>query len=197
MSVRLGEKETNKKPAVFLDRDGTIIEEIGFIDDPNKVVPISNAVEAVKRLNDAGYSVIVISNQSGVARGYFSEDTVRAVNGKVAEIFNNDSAKIEKFYYCPHYAHGIVPKYSIECNCRKPATGLVEKAIEELNVEPKLVIGDRESDIKLAKNLGILSILVLTGYGKKQSDYVGQMTDFIADDILQAVEWFLNFNNIF
>ena len=184
--------KNGKIPAVFLDRDGTIIEEIGFINDPDKVMPIPGAIEAVKKLNDAGFLVIVVSNQSGVARGYFDEDTVVSVNSRIDEIFREDGAEIAKFYFCPHYKDGVVPKYSIECDCRKPATGMVQKAMEELDVEPKLVIGDRESDIMLAKNIGVKSILVLTGYGAKQSADVLQMADFVADDILCAVDWFLN-----
>ncbi len=179
------------KPAVFLDRDGTIIEDTGFVSSVEQVVPIPEAFEAIRLLNQAGFSVVVVSNQSGVARGYFDEATVEQINRYVGGLFAREGAKIEKFYFCPHYAGGTVPEYTIDCPCRKPNPGMVEKAKRELGVQPVLMIGDRESDILLAKNIGVPGILVLTGIGAKQPDKTRQLADFVAENILDGVRWFL------
>ncbi len=178
-------------PAVFLDRDGTIIVEKGFLGNPAKVELIPGASSAIRKLNKAGFAVIIVSNQSGVARGYFDEDTVRAVNKYIKELFEKENASIDKFYYCPHYADGSVPEYAIDCPCRKPATGMVEKAKEELGITPALVVGDRESDIILAANIGVPGILVLTGYGNRQSPEVKKKADFVANNIEEGIDWFL------
>ncbi len=157
-----------RKEAVFIDRDGTIIVEKGFLSEPDDVELIPGAVDAVAKLNSAGFAVIIVSNQSGVARGYFDEEAVRNVNARVEKIFSDNGAAIDAIYYCPHYIGGSVEEYALDCPCRKPKTGMVEKAVGELNVIPAFVIGDRKSDIELGKNLKIPAILVLTGYGKEQ-----------------------------
>jgi len=181
----------NNHPAVFLDRDGTIIVEKGFLGDPTKVELIPGASDAIRKLNKAGYAVIIVSNQSGVARGYFDEDTVRVVNDHVNVLFERENASIDMFYYCPHYSDGSVPGYAIDCPCRKPAAGMIEKAKEELGITPALVVGDRESDIMLAVNIGVPGILVLTGYGNKQSPEVKQKAGFVAKSIEEGIDWFL------
>ena len=184
--------EDSPRKAVFVDRDGTLIVEKGFLSDPDGVEVIPGAIEAVKKLNDEGFAVIVVSNQSGVARGYFGEDAVVKVNDRVKSLFAKGGAKIEALYYCPHYADGSVEEYAIDCPCRKPGTGMVEKAVRELNVVPAFVIGDRKSDVELGKNLGVPAVLVLSGYGKEQPDEVVKMADFVAEDISSAVDWILN-----
>ncbi|MCD6418723.1 HAD family hydrolase [bacterium] len=184
--------EDSPRKAVFVDRDGTLIVEKGFLSDPDGVEVIPGAIEAVKKLNDEGFAVIVVSNQSGVARGYFGEDAVVKVNDRVKSLFAEGGAKIDALYYCPHYANGSVEEYAIDCPCRKPGTGMVEKAVRELNVVPAFVIGDRKSDVELGKNLGVPAVLVLSGYGREQPDEVVKMADFVAEDISSAVDWILN-----
>ncbi|RKZ28901.1 D,D-heptose 1,7-bisphosphate phosphatase [bacterium] len=184
--------EDSPRKAVFVDRDGTLIVEKGFLSDPDGVEVIPGAIEAVKKLNDEGFAVIVVSNQSGVARGYFGEDAVVKVNDRVKSLFAEGGAKIDALYYCPHYADGSVEEYAIDCPCRKPGTGMVEKAVRELNVVPAFVIGDRKSDVELGKNLGVPAVLVLSGYGREQPDEVVKMADFVAKDISSAVDWILN-----
>ncbi|RKZ33732.1 D,D-heptose 1,7-bisphosphate phosphatase [bacterium] len=195
-------------PAVFMDRDGTIIQDVGFIDNTDRIILIPGAIESIRILNNEGFAVVIVTNQSGVARGYFDEETVIAINQKVDKIFRENGARIDAFYYCPHYpnvdeaqitpkinTNNSLEKYWIECECRKPKIGMVEKAVNELSVIPKLMIGDRESDILLAKNMGVPGILVLTGEGNNQSELVRAEADFVATDIKHAVQWFLQSMN--
>lgn len=181
----------NDKPGVFLDRDGTIIEDTGFVSSVGQVVPIEAAFEAIRLLNEHGFSVVVVSNQSGVARGYFDEKTVAEINEYIGKIFARRGAVIDKFYFCPHYAGGSVEKYAVDCPCRKPNTGMIERAKRELGVRPALVIGDRESDILLGKNIGVPAVLVLTGIGAQQDEKTKSLADYVASDILDGVKWFL------
>ena len=183
--------DATRKKAIFLDRDGTIIVEKGFLSEPDAVELIPGAADALKKLAAAGFLIVVVSNQSGVARGLFNENSVRAVNARIVELFARADAKIDAIYYCPHYPDGVVPEYAITCDCRKPATGMVEKAIAELRAEPAFVVGDRRSDIELGKNLGVPTILVLTGYGAEQPHDVRDMAEFIGGSIIEAAEWIL------
>lgn len=183
--------DTNQK-AIFLDRDGTIIIEKSFISTPDDVELIPGSAQALAKLAKTGYALVIITNQSGVARGYFDEKAVQIVNARLVEMLCELGVEIAAIYYCPHYAQGIVPAYSIECPCRKPGTGMVEKAIKEFGIQPAFVIGDRSSDIELGINLHIPAILVKTGYGSKQPTEVMEMADFVAEDIAEATEWILD-----
>jgi len=177
------------KPAVFLDRDGTIIVEKGYISNPDDVELIAGAAEAIKILNAAEYPVVVVSNQSGVARGFFTEDDVKRVNERMLELLSLSGAHVDAVYYCPHHRDGVVPEYAIDCECRKPGLGMIKKAALELGVYPIAVVGDREADVRLAVNASVPGILVLTGYGERQPDEVKSMASFIAADLLEAAVW--------
>lgn len=189
MSTAMLRFDGHRRPAVFLDRDGTIIVEKGFLSDPAGVEPLPGATDAVRMLNEAGFAVIVVSNQSGVARGYFDEEAVRRVNERMLALFRAAGAEIDAVYYCPHYPDGAVSEYAIVCNCRKPKPGLVERAKRELGVEPVCVVGDRWSDIELAENIGVPGILVLTGYGSQQDESVRRRAAFVAKDLREAATW--------
>jgi len=178
-------------PAVFIDRDGTLIVDKGYLGDPEGVEFIPNAIEALRILNGLGYIVVVVSNQSGVARGFFTIQDVERVNQRVIELAEKSGARIDAIYYCPHYEGGIVEEYAISCNCRKPAPGLLFRARDELNIDLRgsFVVGDKEADIELAKNVGARGILVLTGYGHETLAQTKVKPDYIAKDILDAAEW--------
>ncbi len=180
---------SEKKPdlkniAVFLDRDGTINEDSGYVSKPAEVVLIKGAVEAVRALNSLGVPVIVITNQSGVGRGYFTEDSLKAVNKRLIELLNDGGARIDGLYYCVHLPDD-------DCGCRKPKPGLITKAASDLGIDPRLsyVIGDKASDAGLARNAGAKAVLVLTGHGRKDVQTLLDAPDFVADDIASAVEW--------
>lgn len=179
---------------VFLDRDGTIIEEMGYINHFSRIRPLPEAIEAIKLFRQYGFKVVVLTNQAGVARGYFSEEALIEMNNYMLQRFENSGARIDALYYCPHHPEGKVEKYRIDCNCRKPKTGLIEKAVKELNLrlDKAWMIGDRMSDVELAKNAGIEATYVLTGYGT--GDYVKEKGGFdvkpnlIFNNVLQAAQ---------
>lgn len=169
VSELLADKNKEEK-AIFIDRDGTLIKEKDFLQDTNEVEPEENSVEALKIAKEAGYKIIIISNQSGVARGYFDEAKVSEINHKVSDIFAESGVNIDQFLFCPHLKGAKNPQYDVECNCRKPAPGMIETALEHFNISPSksFVIGDKLADVGLGYLVGGKSILVRTGYGQKQ-----------------------------
>lgn len=191
-----------KKSAVFIDRDGTVNEQMGYINHLSRFVMLPGSVEAIRLLNQQGYLVIIVTNQSGIARGYYPIDLVEEIHDHMRELLKKDGAWVDGIFYCPHYAQGIVPEYSIECNCRKPGPGLIEQALEsfEIDMEVSYVIGDRYSDIKLARRLNMQGILVTTGYGLGDMEYVFPRLSFkpdhIAGDLLHAVHWIVGRGSI-
>ena len=186
------------KPAVFLDRDGTINEQMGYINHTCRFQLLPGAANAIKKLNDAGIPVVVISNQSGLARGYFPEELLVAVHEKMNRQLAEVGAHVDGIYYCPHHPEAKEERFRTACNCRKPKPGLVLQASEEMGLDPKrsYMVGDRWSDIKTAANCGATSILVRTGYGRGDEQYIGPhqeiQPDFKADDLSGAVDWILS-----
>ncbi len=177
------------KKAVFLDRDGTIIEEKNYLQDPDQVVLIAGAAKAISLLSQKGYYIILVSNQSGVARGYFTEKDVIRVNQRVQELLQEQGASIDAMYYCPHHPEGSIAKYKIDCNCRKPKPGMGIQASRELDLELSncFMIGDKAADVEFAINCGMKNgFLVATGHGKEQ-DLPGEYGKRAAD-ILQAAK---------
>jgi D-glycero-D-manno-heptose 1,7-bisphosphate phosphatase len=183
-------------PAAFLDRDGTIIEEVGYLDRPERVELFPYTVDAIRALNRAGVRVVLVSNQSGVARGFFDAGTVESVHARLAGILRMGGARIDAYYYCPHHPDGKVAEYARACECRKPGRGLVDRAVQELAVEPRrsFTVGDRWLDVALARTVGARGILVRTGYGRseeaKRPD--GLSADAVVDNLIDAVAWILD-----
>jgi len=167
-----------KRPAVFLDRDGTIIEDKGFLGDPGGVVILPTVVDALRLLHAHGYATVVVSNQSGIARGYFGDAEVRAVNGEISRRLAAEGAAVDGWYWCAHADEG--------CDCRKPAPGLVRQAAAEhdLDIAGGAVVGDRGSDVALAHGLGVPGILVHGPY-----PYLGPEPDLRAQTLLEAAAW--------
>lgn len=143
--------------AFFLDRDGTLIVDKGYLSDPGQIEFLPGAPRAVRAINEAGYLAIVISNQSGVARGMFDEDAVQRINLELDRRLREQGANIDAFYYCPHLKDGSVPKYAVACSCRKPATGLFRRAIRDFDLDPGRCYGcgDRDRDVERLPELGI------------------------------------------
>ncbi len=186
-----------KRPAVFLDRDGTINEQMGYINHLSRFAILPGVAEAIRLLNENGILVIVVSNQSGVARGYFPIALVHDVHEHLREALQREQAVIDRILFCPHYHRGSVPDYTRDCECRKPKTGLIDEACAEFDIDlPKsYVIGDRYTDIELAHRAGLKGIMVMTGYGMGDIEYVlpqlARGPDHIARDLLDAVHWLL------
>jgi D-glycero-D-manno-heptose 1,7-bisphosphate phosphatase len=179
--------------AVFFDRDGTLNVEVGHLRrlDHFEVYPFAAA--AVKKVNDAGLLAIVITNQSGVARGYFPEEHVHSANAKLLTQLESAGARMDGIYFCPHHPKGPIEKFMQECSCRKPSPGMLEQAAKEFGIQldQSFVIGDRFVDIEVAHRVGAVPILVLTGAGK---DELASHTGFgqphhVAEDVNAAVSW--------
>jgi len=153
--------------AAFLDRDGTLIEEVGYLSRVDQVALYPWSIDAIRLLNRAGLRVIVTTNQAGVARGYFSESAVHDVHRHVDAIVAAGGARVDAYYYCPHHPEGKVEAYTRVCECRKPGPGLVDRAVRELGIDPaqSFVVGDRWLDVQLARAVGARGVLVRTGYG--------------------------------
>jgi len=157
----------NLHPAVFLDRDGVLNEEVGFLSDLAAVRLIPGSASAVARLNAAGYMTVVVTNQSGVARGYFDEAHVLATHELIAELLAAVDARIDRFEYCPFHPDDGVGEYRRDTPCRKPAPGMLLRAAEALQIDlsRSWIVGDRASDIHAGQAAGCRAILVRTGYG--------------------------------
>ena len=182
-------------PAVFLDRDGTLIEEVGYLDRVDRVALYPWSIDAVRALNRAGLRVVMVSNQSGVARGFFSEAVVEEVHRHIADLLEAGGARIDAYYYCPHHPDGKVTRYAQACDCRKPARGLVDRAVREFQIDParSFVVGDRWLDIALARAVSAKGVLVRTGYGVTEESRPPEnlTADAIADNLIEAVGWIL------
>lgn len=178
--------------AVFMDRDGTITEEMGYLKDAKKLRLISYSGEAIRLLNKKRILTIVISNQSGVARGYFTEEVVKKIHSKLKRLLKKEGAHLDEIYYCPHHPKFGSPQYKKNCNCRKPKPGMLERAARRFNLDLKksYVVGDKVSDIKLARRVEAKGILVLTGYGKRSKSK--KLTpNYTAKNLYHAVRWIL------
>ena len=183
-------------PAAFLDRDGTIIEEVGYLDRPERVELYPYTVDAIRALNRAGVRVVLVSNQSGVARGFFDEGMVDRVHARLADLLRRGGAHIDAYYYCPHHPDGKVARYARACECRKPGPGLVDRAVQEFQIDlgRSFAVGDRWLDVELARTVGARGILVRTGYGRSVEAQrpAGLHADAIVDNLIEAVGWILD-----
>jgi D-glycero-D-manno-heptose 1,7-bisphosphate phosphatase len=172
--------------AVFLDRDGTIMEDSSCFGDLDRVVLIPGAAAALKTLQDAGYRLFVITNQSGVGRGYFSREAVEAIHAHLDEYFAKAGVRFDRYYVCPHHPED-------NCECRKPKPKFLLDAAREygLDLSRCFMVGDRESDIQAGINAGTRTILVLTGAGRDTLAKQAVKPDVAAEDIHAAATWIL------
>ena len=188
----------NKPPrAVFLDRDGTINREVEYLSHVRDLELIEGAAQGIKLLNSQGFRVVVITNQSGVARGFFDERRVLEINAALAAMLGKDGARIDAWYYCPHHPEAGNGLYRTVCSCRKPATGMVEQSYRDfpVDISYSFVVGDTMRDMELAWNCGMGAVLVRTGHGARvlssaAADTPARM-NYIADDLLDAAEWII------
>ncbi len=183
--------------AVFLDRDGTLNEEVGYLDSAGKLQMIPEAFEAVRRINESGMKAVVVTNQAGVAKGLFSEKFVRDVNDRIQGLFIEYGAQIDRFYYCPHHPSEGADPYRKICDCRKPEPGLLQQAAQDLDIDlaRSYMIGDHLRDVETARRVGAKGILVTTGHGadqlKTSEITAANQPDYVAKNILEAVDWIL------
>lgn len=165
------------REAVFLDRDGTLIEEVHYLSEPDQVRLIPGAADAVRKLNDAGVLVIVVTNQAGVARGYFPESRVAAVHERLSALLEECGAKIDAFYYCPHHPTEGIGAYRVACDCRKPKPGMLLTAARDFDIDlaRSWMIGDKPGDAEAGAAAGCRTILVRTGHGKELPNAVADL----------------------
>lgn len=177
--------------AIFLDRDGTINKEVNYLYKPEDFIFIENTVEAIKIFHKLKYKVFVITNQSGVARGYYTEDDVKKLHKYIDELLTNKDTYIDSYYYCPHYPEGTADEYKTVCECRKPKVGMVLDAAKDFDIDlsESIIVGDKEIDVKTGKNAGIgKCVLVRTGHKINE-----QLT--VADSIFDTLYDFALFLN--
>jgi D-glycero-D-manno-heptose 1,7-bisphosphate phosphatase len=185
------------KAAAFIDRDGTLTEEVGYVNHPKRLRLLPRSAEAIRQLNAAGLAAVVTTNQTGVARGYFSEDVLNAVNDELVSQLKREGAHLDGIYVCPHHPTEGAPPFRVRCGCRKPRPGLLLRAASELGLDlaASTVVGDKPSDVLAARRAGARGVLVLTGYGLGEWEYRRDRfpaePDHVAGDLLDAVEWIL------
>jgi len=183
-----------KQRAVFIDRDGTMSEEVGYINHSSRFRLFPYTAAAIKHLNKSGWLAIVVTNQAGVARGYFSEDMIDTVHAQMTKDVTANGGRIDAIYYCAHHPSVGEPPYRVACDCRKPLPGLINRAAAEFDVDLKSswMIGDRYSDVELARNAGVKSMFVLSGYGRGEWEHQrttwSAQPDLVAENLLEAVQ---------
>jgi D-glycero-D-manno-heptose 1,7-bisphosphate phosphatase len=183
------------RPAVFLDRDGTIIEEVGFLIRPDTLQLFPWSADAIRRLNHAGFAVVVITNQSGVARGLLDPATVVATHELLSARLAEGGATIDRYYFCPHHVDAIDDRYRGPCDCRKPAPGLILQATRDLDLDlsRSWMVGDKWLDVACGVAAGCRGVLVRTGHGAVQAGAppAEARADAILDNLMEAVGWIL------
>jgi D-glycero-D-manno-heptose 1,7-bisphosphate phosphatase len=181
--------------AVFMDRDGVVNDEVGYVTSEQAFRLLPRVEEAIRRLNQAGLLAIVVTNQSGVARGFFDEALVERVHTLLRERLSTAGARLDGIYVCPHHPDHGVPPWRRRCDCRKPSPGLLLQAAADhgIDLAASYMVGDSARDLEAARRAGTAGILVLTGYGRSNLQERIQPGDpaFVAEDLLDAVEWVL------
>jgi len=183
----------NHKRAVFIDRDGTMNVDVGYVSSPDQLELYPWTAGAIRLLNDAGIEAVVVTNQSGIARGFCSEQMLELIHARMTFELKQAGARIDAIFYCPHHPDVGEPPYRAACQCRKPQPGLLQRAAAArgLDLSSCFVIGDKASDIALGQNAGVRSALVLTGYGRETLDNPDLWPcepDLVADNLLEAVK---------
>jgi D,D-heptose 1,7-bisphosphate phosphatase len=182
-------------PAVFLDRDGTLIEEVGYLDRIERLELFPWSLEAVRLLNRAGFRVVVITNQAGVARGYFGEDFVRRTHQHLDGLVRASGGEVAGYYYCPHHPDADVEEYRRTCECRKPSPGLLLRAAREhdLDLARSFAVGDRWTDVEAGARAGARTVHVRSGYGSVEAarGASSMAADFQAENLIDATTWIL------
>ncbi len=178
------------KRAAFLDRDGVITQEPPhYAHKVSQLAIIPRAAEAIRRFNESGFLVVVVSNQAGIARGYYREEDAEIFNKAMKDKLADNNAHIDAIYYCPHHPEATVEKYRVECDCRKPKAGMLILAQREMNIDLKqsFMIGDKMIDVEAGTRAGCRTILVRTGYGEDSSKQASLLKDtYVANDLYDA-----------
>lgn len=183
--------------AVFLDRDGTVADEVGYVNHVSRVRLLPGSAAALKRIREAGFLSVVVTNQAGVARDYFEEAIVHQANQRLRDLLAAEGASLDAIYYCPHHPREGAPPYRLDCDCRKPRPGMLLRAAGDLGIDlPRsYMVGDGVVDVAAGRAAGATTILVLTGYGRGHLEHRRHRwtvePDHVAEDLGGAVDWIL------
>ena len=186
---------TTMNRAVFLDRDGTMIEDVGYLDRLQRLKLFPYTVDAIRLLNRGGFKVVVVTSQAGIANGVITEAFVKEAHEEIARLASAGGARIDGFYYCPHSPTAVVDEYRRECDCRKPKPGMIHSAVRDLSLDlsRSFIVGDRWRDIEMGQVAGTTGILVETGYGKTEASRrpsnIAPVT--VVADLIEATSWIL------
>jgi D-glycero-D-manno-heptose 1,7-bisphosphate phosphatase len=184
-----------RRPAVFIDRDGCLTDEVGYVNHPSRIRLLPGSAGAVARLNRAGIPAVLATNQSGIAKGYFSAATLDLVQAELLRHLARAGAALDGVYVCVHHPREGRPPYRVRCECRKPQPGLLVRAAADLalDLSNSVMIGDKLSDVAAGQAAGAAGVLVLSGYGRGEWEYrsaeSGIKPDHVAETLLDAVEW--------
>jgi D-glycero-D-manno-heptose 1,7-bisphosphate phosphatase len=183
------------RPAVFLDRDGTVIEERGYLDRLDLLELFPWTIDAIRLLNRAGFAAVVVTNQSAIGRGVIAESFLHRVHDAIDARLNAGGARMEAYYVCPHHPDAELAPYRQVCRCRKPQPGMIERACRELELDParSVMVGDRWLDVACGKAAGTRTVLVRTGHGAHEEERrpAGASVDAILNNLMEAVGWIL------
>ena len=188
-------KETEKHRAIFLDRDGTVSYEVGYVNHLSRYDIMPGSADAIRKINQSDFLAILVTNQAGVARGYFKEELIVKVHEKLQNILSDRDAYLDAIYYCSHHPEVGEPPYRKNCDCRKPKPGLIKRAQKEFHIDlsKSYIIGDSIKDIETGFTVSLPGILVLTGYGKGEYEYHSSEWSIrpvhVAEDLMAAVNW--------
>lgn len=180
-----------KHPAIFLDRDGTLNVDVGYLNRLDRLELFPWTTDALRLLKRAGFRLVVVTNQSGIAQGLIAPEFVGEAHAEMQRRLRAGGAEVDAFYACPHHPRGSVQPFAVECRCRKPAPGMAEQAIADLQIDParSWVVGDKWIDVQLARAIGAKAVLVRTGWGADQEGRppAGVSADAICDNLIHAV----------
>ena len=185
------------KRAVFMDRDGTVSDEVGYLNHVSRLKVFPWSAEAIRAVNDAGLLAVLVTNQAGVARGYFPETMIDDVHARLVDELAAEGARLDAIYYCPHHPTAGDPPYRRDCDCRKPRPGMLLRAAAEHDIDlaSSFVVGDKYSDVQLAHGVGAAGVLVMTGYGRGEFEYERdawpRAPEHVADSLVDAVSWII------
>jgi D-glycero-D-manno-heptose 1,7-bisphosphate phosphatase len=186
-----------RRRAIFMDRDGTVCEEVGYVNHVDRIRLLPRSAEAIRLANQAGFQAVIVTNQAGVARGYFDEDLVHEVHDAVRHQLAEAGARVDGIYYCPHHPETGSQAYRRVCDCRKPKAGMLLRAQEEMGIDlaASYMVGDTVKDLGAGRAVGATTVLVLTGYGRGELQYQSHrwtvQPDHVSEDLLDAVQWIL------
>lgn len=186
-----------ERAAIFIDRDGCLTEEVGYVNHVGRLRLLPRSADAIRRLNEVGMPAVMVTNQAGIARGYFSEAVLHEVNAELVRQLGAAGARLDGLYVCTHHPDEGEPPYRQSCDCRKPRPGLLRRAARELGLDlaRSVMVGDKISDVAVGQSVGAAGVLVLTGYGRGEWEHQRagwtSKPDHVAEDLLDAVDWAL------